>query len=309
MVDSFFLGLASISRLHPRTRPESHGIELVRDVPYLADGHPAHLLDVYRPAQGEGPWPVVLYAHGGSFRILSKETHRVMGLSFARRGMVVFNINYRLAPRHRYPAALKDCCAALRWVYTNAPRFGGDCSQLILAGESAGANLVTGATVACCYPRPEPWAAALWDRAIVPSAVVPACGILQVSDPERFGRRRQLPVWVRDRIEEVSAGYLGPNADPASCELADPLLLLESSQRPERPLPPFFASVGTRDPLLDDTRRLGAALARLGVSHQIGYYPGEMHAFQALVWRPEARRYWRDLFGFLDEHSLLAKDG
>ena len=68
--------------------------------------------------------------------------------------------------------------------------------------------------------------------------------------------------------------YLG-QADPAvPSGLADPLLLLESDQTPERPLPPFFAPVGTKDPLLPDTRRLKAALDRRGVPCQARYYPG-----------------------------------
>jgi acetyl esterase len=70
----------------------------------------------------------------------------------------------------------------------------------------------------------------------------------------------------------------------------------------ERPLPPFFAPVGTKDPLLDDTRRLEKALASLGVPCEARYYPGGYHAFHALVWDPSARRCWRDALAFLDRH-------
>ena len=68
----------------------------------------------------------------------------------ARRGMLVFNINYRLSPRHPFPAALTDCSAALEYVVREAPRLGGDLSRLVLAGESAGANLVTALTLMSC---------------------------------------------------------------------------------------------------------------------------------------------------------------
>ena len=63
---------------------------------------------------------------------------------------------------------------------------------------------------------------------------------------------------------------------------------------------PFFAPVGTRDPLLDDTRRLEKALTRLRVPCEARYYPDEIHAFHALVWRPQARACWRDALAFLD---------
>src|SRR5262249_25588668 len=85
-------------------------------------------------------------------------------------------------------------------------------------------------------------------------------------------------------------------------DLADPLLWLERAPPPERPLPPFFAGVGTADVLLDDTRRLKAALERLGTPCEVRYYPGEVHAFHALVWRPSAGAFWRESFAFLDRY-------
>jgi len=96
-------------------------------------------------------------------------------------------------------------------------------------------------------------------------------------------------------------------------ELADPLRVLEESvaglavQRGwDRPLPPFFAPVGTRDPLLDDTRRLEKALVALNVPCEARYYPGGIHAFHALVWDPAARRCWRDALAFLDRNMRAA---
>lgn len=302
VVDNMFRGLARVGRLHPLARPERHNVEVTCDVPYLPSGLSEHLLDVYRP-RGAGPWPVVLYLHGGGFRILSKETHWLMGLAYARRGYLVFNINYRLAPRHPFPAAIADACAAYEWVARCAGNYGGDVTRLVVAGESAGANLVAALTVATTFPRPERWARAAFDTEVVPRAVVPACGLFQVSDVERFGRRRPLPVWLTDRLEEVTAAYLHEvRATPAELDLADPLVLLERDDRPERPLPPFFVPVGTADPLLDDTRRMKAALDRRGVECEARYYPGEVHAFHAMVFRRQARQCWSDTFTFLDRH-------
>ena len=163
------------------------------------------------------------------------------------------------------------------------------------------ANLVTALTLLTCMQRPEPWARRVFELGLVPRAVLPMCGMLQVSDSERFARRKQLPQWVSDRLTEVTHAYL--QKSPAEqLELADPLVLLESAPALARPLPPFFAGVGTRDPLLDDTRRLGQALARLQVPHELRYYPGELHAFHALVYRPQAKQCWRDQFAFLDRY-------
>ena len=307
-VEGFFRTASSLGRLHPLARPERHGVEVIHDVVYREVSGRTLALDVYRPrdVSSSRPAPVILYVHGGGFRILSKETHWVMGLSFARQGYVVFNIDYRMAP-DRYPAALEDSCAALAWVADHAREYGGDPERLALAGESAGANLVTALAVVNSYPRPEPWARALWerDRGIALRAVVPACGVLQVSDPERFSRRKPgFSPFLQDRLSEVSSAYLaGARAhEEGGLELADPLLLLEKGEPPARPLPAFFVPVGTADPLLDDSRRLRSALGRLGAECEVRYYEGEPHAFHALVWREPARRCWNETFAFLQRH-------
>lgn len=303
-INGFFRGLSGAGRLHPLANPARHQVGVQHDVPYVDSGRHEHRLDVYTPRATPGPHPVVLYIHGGGFRILSKDTHWLMGLAFARRGYLVFNIGYRLAPEHPYPAAVADACAAYEWVVKNAARFGGDISRLVVAGESAGANLATAMAISACYRREEPHARAVFETGVVPRAVLPACGILQVSDTERFARRKKLPGFIRDRLHEVERGYLRgwKDAKPGDLDLADPLLVLERGEAPARPLPPFFAPVGTADPLLDDTRRLAVAIERLGGVCEARYYPGEVHAFHALVMRKAARECWGHTFEFLDKH-------
>jgi acetyl esterase len=301
LMEGYFRALSRFGRLHPTARPLREGVEVLRDIPYVPSGRVEHLLDVYRPAHGSGPWPVVLYIHGGAFRMLSKDSHWVMGLSYARQGYVVANINYRLAPRHSFPAAVDDSCSAAAWVRANIARYGGDPERIILAGESAGANLAAAVSLACAFRRPELYAKRVWDCGLEPRAVVVACGMLQVSHPERLWTRRPMPLWLQDRIRDTTDGYLtdAPLAFPREMDLADPLVALERDEAPDRPLPPYYAFVGTRDPLLDDTRRLKAALDRRSVPCEAVYYPGEVHAFHAVIWRPAARRSWRATFEYL----------
>lgn len=303
-VDGFFRGASRLGRFHPLANPSRHGVSVVRDIPYRSGGAPEHTLDIYCPVDVTGPAPVVFYAHGGGFRILSKDTHWLMALAYARRGYVVVSINYRLAPQHPFPAALQDACAAYVWMTRNIRQYGGDLARVVVAGESAGANLATSLAIATCYPRAEPHARAVFDAGVVPAAVLPACGVLQVSDAQRFSRRKSIPTFIQDRLSEVEHAYLGAlrNPTPQQLELANPLLVLEQGVPPARPLPPFFAPVGTADPLLDDTRRLKAALDRLGAACEARYYPGQVHAFHAFIMLPHARRCWRDTFAFLDAH-------
>src|SRR5690242_13305550 len=107
--------------LLPSAHPERHGVRVLRDIPYKPTGLREHLLDIYVPEDaGSELRPAVIYVHGGAFCMLSKDTHQVMALPFAKRGHVVFNINYRLGPVHTYPAPLEDAADALRWVLDNA---------------------------------------------------------------------------------------------------------------------------------------------------------------------------------------------
>jgi acetyl esterase len=301
VVDNFFRGLAAAGRLHPHANPARHGIEVVRDLPYREGGAVEHLLDVWRPTNVATPTPIVFYVHGGGFRFLSKDTHWIMALSFARAGYLVINVSYRLAPRHPFPAAVEDVAEAWQWMLAHAAEYGGDLSRIAVAGESAGANLAMGLTLSTCYRRSEPHARAVFDAGVVPRACLPMCGMLQVSDAARFSRRRKLSRFIADRIDEVANAYLygHDQTTPEELELADPLRVVERGDKPDRPLPPFFAAVGTADPLLDDTRRLEAALKKAGVENEVHYYPREPHAFHAIVFRKPARECWKATFRFL----------
>jgi acetyl esterase len=313
--ETFFEGLSFAGRITPMANPKRHGIEVERDVIY-GPHHDWNLLDIYRPVTRPKPWPVIFYAHGGAFHLLSKDTHWLMGLVFARFGYLVVNISYRLAPKHPYPAAIEDTCAAYCWLAEHIEELGGDPNRVAVAGESAGGNLITALTLAACQERPEPWARAVYNSGVVPRASLPFCAMLEVSHPERFSARRKaaagrgLPFWIDGMLRDASSSYLHGHARDGGpeTELADPLRVIEAAagvpheEHFPRGLPPFFAPVGTKDPLLDDTRRLEKALAQLNVPCEARYYPGGIHAFHAMVWNPTARRCWRDALAFLDRH-------
>jgi acetyl esterase len=307
VVDNFFRGLSVLGKFDPKNDPAKQGVRVLTDVPYRSSEDLGHRLDVFMPEHSDGPHPIVLYVHGGGFRILSKDTHFGMAMQFAKRGYLVFNINYRLAPQNPFPAAIEDACAAYRWVVDNAESFDGDLNRLVLAGESAGGNLVSGLTIASCYEREEPWAQQVFDTGITPRVTAAACGMLQVSNIERYTEQERVSWFVADRLEEVAHAYL-PQAVVEDAhgsdrlDFANPLVFFERGETPARDLPAFFLPVGTKDILLDDTRRLERALDELGARHFSCYYPGEIHAFHALTWRPQARKCWRQKFAFLEEH-------
>ncbi len=292
-------GLARTLRFLPNAQPAAHGVERVENVPYRDTGSRWHLCDVYRPEGAEGSLPVVLYFHGGGFFSLSKDTHWLMALVLARRGYLVLNFSYRLAPKNPYPAALEDACAAYAWSVENAQRWGGDVTRLGLAGESAGANLVAALTVACCTQRPEPFCTQVRESGVVPRAVVPACGIFDVSGAAALAQGQSR--FHKMRIIEVPEYLLGgaDSGSPGGLDLADPLVLLEGRPTLQQPLPDCFLPIGGHDPLVPDSNRMVDAWQQLGGKVEMKTYGEEGHAFHALVWRPLARACWKDTLGFL----------
>jgi acetyl esterase len=302
----------------PDAHPGRFHVALRKDLPYRPTGDSAHTLDVYMPTRAPKPQPTLLYVHGGGFSMLSKETHRVMALAYARRGYLVFIINYRLGPKHLFPAPLEDAAEALLWVRDNCAYFGGDPSRIAVAGESAGGNLVTALTVATCLRRPEPFAQKVFDANIRLRAAVATYGFLDLESLEHYEQHPRLSSRLKDLVLHAAASYVGLDvrAGAAAAPLASPLLVLERAPQLDRPLPPFFADAGTRDPLLGDSRRLQAAVERHGGTCQLHIAPGEIHGYDAMVWRDPAREKWRKVHEFLKPHmgahpgarSVLASD-
>ncbi len=110
------------------------------DVPYGPDA--AHRLDVFVP-EGSGPWPCAVYIHGGGWICGRKENHTRFCRWLASEGFVAFNVNYRLAPRHPFPAQIEDTVALLGWVRDHAAGHGGLPESVIILGDSAGAHLAS----------------------------------------------------------------------------------------------------------------------------------------------------------------------
>jgi acetyl esterase len=284
-----------------KERAERHDVTITRNIPYREGGGWDHQLDIYQPA-GDGPHPVAVYIHGGGFQFFDRNTHWMMAGALARAGFLTFNISYRCAPQHPYPAAAEDAAAACVWVQQNAAQYGGDASRPVWAGESAGANLVLALTIASCYERPEPWAQTVWATNPNPAVILPACGYLEITRPERHQAERTIPGWMQGRIHRVSDAYLPDHAAPSpEHAMASPLTLLETAGPPDRPLPACLAVVGEDDPVQGDTLRLPAALQRLGAVAESKVYEGH-HAFHALWWKEAAQQAWADQLVFIEEH-------
>ena len=109
------------------------------DIPY--GSCPENLLDVYCPEGTQGVIPTIISIHGGAWCYGSKDLYAHYCLRLAARGFAVVNFNYRLAPEHKYPAPVEDCCNLLSWVMEQGSQYHIDTNNLFLVGDSAGGQL------------------------------------------------------------------------------------------------------------------------------------------------------------------------
>lgn len=112
------------------------------DLTYGADAT-FHVLDVYRPLGVDGNLPVIVSVHGGGFVYGDKERYQYYCMDLARRGFVVVNFSYRLAPETKFPAPIEDMSLVFVWMRSNAKMYGMDLSHIFAVGDSAGAHILT----------------------------------------------------------------------------------------------------------------------------------------------------------------------
>jgi acetyl esterase/lipase len=98
-------------------------------------------LNIARPKTTTSPRPCILCIHGGGFRAGNREGYNSLLLRLAQRGYVAVTMSYRLAPKYKFPAAIHDSKAAVRWLKANAARYGIDPERIGVTGDSAGGHL------------------------------------------------------------------------------------------------------------------------------------------------------------------------
>ncbi len=211
------------------------------------------------PTNPTAPRPLVVYYHGGGFVFgYLRMGDWLCGQVAAKVGAVVVSVDYRLAPVHRFPAAVEDSYAALTWAAAAGAELGA-VGSLGVMGESAGGAL---SAVMCLLARERGGPAISHQALIYPATDMTV---------QRPGIR--MPFLSSEEMAAYRRMYLGPDGDPAS-PWASPLLASDHSK-----LPPALIQVAEHDPLRDDGMRYAAALRAAGVPVRLTEYVGMPHGF------------------------------
>ena len=256
--------LRTMVTLMDEPAPALARVEDVR-IPGPAGEIPARL---YAPTAGGAPLPTVAYFHGGGWVQGDLETHHGLCARLAKHaGALVVAVDYRLAPEHKFPAAVEDCLAAYRWLRARGRDLGADPARVAVAGDSAGGNL----------------SAVVSQLAASGDVSVPTCQALiypAVDFSLETDSHRELVdghVIPRDRILWYGEQYLRSEADKKDLR-ASPLLAPSLVGQP----PTLLVTAGF-DPLRDEGRAYGDRLREAGVDVVYREYPGQIHAFVSLT--------------------------
>lgn len=243
---------------------------------------------VYRPVATDDPLPLIAYFHGGGWVIMGIETHDNICRRIANvTGAVVVSIDYRLAPEHRFPAALDDCFAATQWLAVHGAEVGGDPGRLVVAGDSAGGNLAAAVALRARTAGP-----ALRGQVLV----YPACDAAGETESCRANGEGYL--LTASAMAWFWGCYLGPDGDPAD-PFASPLRAADLAG-----LPPALVITAEYDPLRDEGEGYARRLGGFDVPVALHRFTGVIHGFlgmEAIV--PEADAAVAEIGGFVRDVS------
>ncbi len=256
----FYLNNRAIANPEP---PELHSAKSL-SIPAAHGSIPARMYTPKKLRKVDGLSPCLVYFHGGGWVIGDLDSHDVVCRTLAHEGeLIVIAVDYRLAPEHKFPAAVDDAIAATAWVASNARQLGIDASRLIVGGDSAGGNLAAVTAIASRDGNGPPIAGQL--------LIYPATDFAMTqpshSDPETSVLLTHAAVrWFSNHYLSNAADVDDWRASPArATTLAG--------------LPPAYVLIAGGDPLRDEGDEYANRLKEAGVPVTYRSFPGQFHGF------------------------------
>jgi acetyl esterase len=214
------------------------------------------------------PAPTMLFLHGGGWMYGDLESHDPACRFLAEHsGVQILAIDYRLAPEHKFPAAVEDCQAAYRWLVDHAEEVNADPARLAVGGDSAGGSLSLSTAV---------WAAEKGLPMAFQLLIYPGADFVEHTESRRmFGAGFVLTEVFMSGAEEA---YFTPDADKAHPDASG----LRRTEFPAGVAPAYVVTAGY-DPLRDEGEALVGLLADNGVEVDAKRYPSMIHGFVHMV--------------------------
>jgi acetyl esterase len=217
---------------------------------------------IYRP-EGEAPFPVLLYFHGGGWVINSINSHDPTCRALANTAhCIVISVEYRLAPEHKYPAAAEDAYATTLWAAKYADQFGGDPNRLAVSGDSAGGNL---AAVVALMARDQGGPSLCCQLLVYPATNYNFDTASYLENATGYGLTRDSMIWFWEHYLPDPQSGLQPYASPLLANLEG--------------LPAAFVITAEYDPLRDEGEAYAKRLQDSGIETLYKCYPGMTHMF------------------------------
>jgi acetyl esterase len=246
---------------------------------------PGLTADISQP-KGAGPFPVVIYLHGGGWVAGSSKSHQKLGMQFAEAGYLTINLDYRLAPEHPFPAGLDDCLFASQWAAGNAGKYGGDGSRMAIGGDSAGGNLAAATQVALAARRsPIKFKAGLLIYGLYD---VPE--VIRREKGSAFGLSMMARAYLADEYDEAKL------SDPS----ISPIKAIDAGQAAG--LAAQYIMCGDADFLLPESRAMAEACKRAGVPYELDIVPEMPHGFIQIWMLSAARAAQQRMYDFMRRH-------
>lgn len=223
---------------------------------------------IYTP-QGSGSFPVLIYFHGGGWVICNLDTHDSICRSLANgAACVVVSVDYRLAPEHKFPAAVDDAYAATQWVAHNTDRMNADPTRIAVGGDSAGGNL---SAVVSLMARDRSGPSLMYQLLVYPVTD------LSSLDTDSYREHGEGYMLTKDSMEYYRGHYISREGELRN-PYASPLLARELSG-----LPPALVIAAEFDVLTDESEAYADRLKQAGVPVIYTCYKGMIHAFFSLA--------------------------
>lgn len=218
--------------------PLPPGVRVERDRAYVPQGHPRQKLDLYLPP-GPGPFPVVIWIHGGAWTTGDKAGGPALNL--LAEGYAVASINYRLSQDAPFPAAVQDCRTAVRWLRKQATLYRLDPRRFAVWGSSAGGHL---AAMVGVTGNNERFDTDLW--AEESSAVQAVVDFFGPTDFLQMDAHRLPHGMVHESADSPESAFIGGpiRQYPERVRQANPITYVDPKD------PPFLVVHGDRDPLV-----------------------------------------------------------